>query len=806
MAIRTVPKINNSSLAFGGSIYSISINAGYDGGPTKLTISIINETGVYSEPILNSSLVLTMGNNPTDPNYLIFRGIIFAYNDNNEQGGGQKILTIEVVDNSLFLDRTNVTMFKRGILGLAGVPFVKVKTIIVDSPNPSISTDGTGQIVVNPEKKSASVSRNLQRLNKSSFTIGSGGWIIVGEEQFPDDSCAIPDVKYNFSMLKSVANHLLDSMPDIQPLYLQTYEGTLRQVLQSWCADFGFSFYWDWSQDKLFFIDLRQGITNIPDVEECSVLSKKVSKTLEGTFKQYGVAVYAKPISKINDFSNSTTVYYPFQCPVFDVAYLTSDGNYGGGRTRRQFINSCILSYYNSALRKIYNSHFTLTDGLTSVVGITAKTSISQATAISILQAGFPNVYQSLAKFQNQYLVYLGIYDGSVESKWEQIEAEIASNYIGKYYRGLGTSNSSIRFCSDNLVYNYDYSASPQGVNFDGLQNGPVPFENLILSTKGHATVQPSNFKIFTASGAMSKSIEEFNLALGLENYNTDDLLSYNLINVPLEGANLGSIPDSIKTSLNLSDEQLRKYSLIITPLQSRVQANLQINFGSTRGQNLKESSISSVPQPISECQTKYFSLACKNAEQQARDIAFPNSNNVQPSPPPEGKTNKDGDGVTISLGGKSVVALAPSDANYQGVITQSTSIELLTTTDTIYKSFGDIGDGAGVAEIRVAIDNITDDYLTQSEIPNLSAADVQKAQTLSSSTPRHIIEYTTSDLQNNLPISVQRGLESLDVTVSDTGLSIQYTYGNKPPAPPQLDIRLRAVESRFNRTTFAAQ
>lgn len=802
MAIRNIPNIVGPS--FGGFIYGLTFQNGFSSTPSRLTISIINETGEYQDPVLNSAATISIGD------IFKFNGYIYEFNNDKRQNG-QKILEVTLIDQSIILQRINVTLFKRGILGLTGSSYTATKQITVNNPNPQITVqpDGSYAVLINPETKQVPISRTLQTIAKGNFDLKKGGYIIIGKEIFTDSppNCEIPNVQYNFTMLKEATGNLLDGMPDIQPLYYNTYEGKLSDVLSSWCADFGFSYTWDFNKNKLFFIDLRQGIPTVPDLEDCEVLSKSTSKTLDGSFKQYGVAVYAKPKNKFNSANTSTTTYTPYSFGPFDVDFLVGGGStgYGGNRTKTQFISSCILSYYNSALRKIYNAHFTDEFGqFNEVLGIKSLTTRINKTSIEpFLLSTNPNLSESFEKYQGNYGVYLAVYDSSEESKWEKLESDIASNFIGKYYRGLSVENSVIRYCTNDLIYNYSYSVTPQGTDFDGKSNGPLPFQNLILT---NYTPTSSIYKIFTRSGGFSHSTQQFDQALGIENYSQSDLLDWNFQILPLAGANLQNFPSSIKKQLNLSDEQLRTYSLIIFPTYDQVKKVLQINFNPYRGRNRSESAVLQSTKPSSNCQFVGSELLCKSAEEEAREIAYPNQSNSSATPPQIGLLSTVGYGLTISLAGKSVSVVAPADGSYQGYIEIDESIEVLLKKENIYQSYGNIEDGDGVAEIRVSVNNITDNFFEDEQTRGLTELDVVNALTSKSVVPRKVIKYTASDFQNNLPLSVENGLESLDITANDQGLDISYTYGNKPKVSPPLDVQLRNVQSQFNRTTFAAQ
>lgn len=109
----------------------------------------------------------------------------------------------------------------------------------------------------------------------------------------------ILEVDYSFLDLVTAVNsgwppvriHNTLSLNGIQN-YRANYTGTLREVLSSWCRDFGWGFYWD--DGSIKFIDLTVGIDiDFKNLDKsCDVISINESKTLNGVS------------------SNSVTVYF----------------------------------------------------------------------------------------------------------------------------------------------------------------------------------------------------------------------------------------------------------------------------------------------------------------------------------------------------------------------------------------------------------------------------------------------------------------------------------------------------------------
>ena len=210
----------------------------------------------------------------------------------------------------------------------------------------------------------------------TGFTI-DGGFMMLGTEEFEEKLCGnAPNVSYNFTELLNslrkagvpIVNHdgsqgshlrienqdVVDAngeqtfdgngdpitqkvkianpaWPDKNPRYRQNYIGTLREVMEQWCAVFSLDFYYkdrDSEQAGFYFLDLKVGadITAIRDVvdptttlgkefgatsdQKSVILSYKESSTLENTYIQGVITSNIKPFS-VKERKKSVKRYVP---------------------------------------------------------------------------------------------------------------------------------------------------------------------------------------------------------------------------------------------------------------------------------------------------------------------------------------------------------------------------------------------------------------------------------------------------------------------------------------------------------------
>jgi hypothetical protein len=149
---------------------------------------------------------------------------------------------------------------------------------------------------------------------------------MLGTEEFSESPCGdLPNISYNFTeLLDSLDFHGLNiseftdqgSPVDKNTKFRQNYVGTLREVLEQWCAAMSLDFYWDNESQKITFIDLEQGadITPAQDIVDPTtaigrefgtdwdatsvIVSYKESSTLQNTLVQRVITSNTKPYQK----------------------------------------------------------------------------------------------------------------------------------------------------------------------------------------------------------------------------------------------------------------------------------------------------------------------------------------------------------------------------------------------------------------------------------------------------------------------------------------------------------------------------
>lgn len=111
----------------------------------------------------------------------------------------------------------------------------------------------------------------------------------------------ILNVEYSFLDLIQAVNSgwppvRINSAPYTQGAteFKRDYTGTLREVLNNWCRDFGWMHYWEDGQIK--FVDLRAGISvNLRGLDsDCNVASITTSRSLEGTYSNSVIGYFGR--------------------------------------------------------------------------------------------------------------------------------------------------------------------------------------------------------------------------------------------------------------------------------------------------------------------------------------------------------------------------------------------------------------------------------------------------------------------------------------------------------------------------------
>jgi hypothetical protein len=308
------PEIKIGSVA--KKVYSIDLSGG-GSDPATLRVSFLADNTNYI-PNSNKEFTVQIGS------YYTFKGYIVSSSVRNSVSSGTtKELTL--VDTSIILDKLWV-----GLRGKDGPPQASLSTsnagLIGRSQNAS-----TNFGVLNPINSLSSA--NSLKSSTQPITIFEAqpdkfpsNLILLGEaidpckdfdSDNPIDKCDpcvqepiskvdclnsrsinILDVDYTFNDLIKAArskNIFFDSEFSSSTNYRAQYRGTLREVLNNWCQDYGYSFYWE--DGKVKFINLSNGIAIRDDAlksENCKIEDFSETKSIEGNAKNINIAYFGK--------------------------------------------------------------------------------------------------------------------------------------------------------------------------------------------------------------------------------------------------------------------------------------------------------------------------------------------------------------------------------------------------------------------------------------------------------------------------------------------------------------------------------
>lgn len=309
-------KVEFPAITIGGidrKVYSIDLSGG-GSSPASLSVSFLTDSSIYN-PSSQIEYAVSIGN------FYNFIGYITTVSTRESANGNTTEITL--VDTSIKLDKIFV-----GLKGKHGPP----QAFLGSSAN--YKKQLPNQIDV--YKVSPTVTSNTLNTNKLSNlsifeTQGNfppENFIFLGdaidpcrdilENQIdPCDPCSssiegavqslldcernrsfqILDVDYTFPDLIRAAqakgitfNNLFSHLVN----YRAQYTGTLREVLSSWCQDFGYTFYW--RDNGIHFINLQRGIEINDSLvqQQCRVEEKVVSKSIEGNQKRINIAYFGK--------------------------------------------------------------------------------------------------------------------------------------------------------------------------------------------------------------------------------------------------------------------------------------------------------------------------------------------------------------------------------------------------------------------------------------------------------------------------------------------------------------------------------
>ena len=526
MARRNIENIkvgnNPNGKAFGGLIYNLNCNIGQQGESTKVDLEIVSESGTYAidDQSLNcvNPITITVGDTAKAGGYLVFKSMFpIAYEYSNSLSA--KTLKVTFVDGSSILEKIQVVILNKQACPanfqeadwrgfdptwyIAGFnPYATLWQVPVKCNNtcPSTGFPAWGPGSRNPWLPT--LENRFNNRNPSGLPLGAprpsvapytqfgsramvtnvdprnlalGGAIIVGQDDFVSSGCQIANVSYTFADLYRIVNDVLGipmlnfaDMVGFNAPVRESFSGTLKDVLNDWCALFGLGYTWDFGSDSLVahalndpqlandMADLYQ-IVDTEDFEATTadnpiaVSDITFTKSLEGTYHQDDISTYSKPARKSTqrqEFINRI-LFAPLTLHSI-IPYEEGTAGWNaltGHRTEEELIISSILSKYNQNARTLYNFFIIArkTNDFANIgagfsdygrpLGLSLKHKLTDDERNDLLSytMNIKDYVANSKQYGKDAAAFLGTYSEEKERGWIDWERKIA-DFIGKYY------------------------------------------------------------------------------------------------------------------------------------------------------------------------------------------------------------------------------------------------------------------------------------------------------------------------------------------------------------------------------------
>ena len=341
-------QVDGSFEIFGGKIYNASFTNNFSDAPSTMTINVVNETGEYEIPELDAESVKELYEIQIGEKILGQYSLMKTRTSVNKSG---KVLELTFFDITMNFDKIYIGLHKKhGIIPRSETEdyterlksFSKKDTLL--ALNGVNADKGTGEI---EERPMFHIQRDEDQEITPLIILGRefhpcdadrDGYLDLDKDIFNTDGCdpcptcpedkydgsldrqrcldlecsEIFEVRYNFKALieaieaffqQSGINIVLEegegNIPEINELYFADYEGTLREVLKRWAADFSFNFYVENVEDQptLKFIDTKveTDIIGKEELKDEDIISFEETQSIENTQNSASISLYKQP-------------------------------------------------------------------------------------------------------------------------------------------------------------------------------------------------------------------------------------------------------------------------------------------------------------------------------------------------------------------------------------------------------------------------------------------------------------------------------------------------------------------------------
>lgn len=542
--MRSIPRVEVGGVNM--PIYSLDFSGGGQ-EKSEVTIQFVNRNGTYQIPERNGQNLVSI----RIGNFFDFTGYCVTATLNNQVQGGNT-LTVKYTDTSTILDFYHV-----GLKGVHGPGFTTTATgtfsnmILVGT-----QVDPCQDLPVNKTDPCAPA---------CSDEGGNSAAPIF--DCIKERSLKILEVSYTFNDLRNAAQSIgvrFNNFPPINNNYRANYTGRLREVIKSWCEDYGLTFYW--SDSSVNFVDLKVGVSiNDSGLDTGSNLrTKSVSYSIEGNTTIGNIAYFGAE-GETRSYSCSANTSKRFVLTPITLYDLFYDSATSGGGASGRFLRSvygtsqpmnylqaaCAMSYYSVDYRDLF--FFYNVYGITGpeqaqawiddpsnlpMVALGNVTPTVVLTAPGVLVPGAGDIphsdkeraFMSLVNrmsakesrlfFKNKGYFIIADYNEALHEKITTMEKELSENFIGKYWIRKAADGNLYSFDAPDATVQYYSYGSEIAFPFlqylpDAVQNGSDFLESIIDADEGSTT--HSKFLLMERSAMWVPSSNSRELELFLE-------------------------------------------------------------------------------------------------------------------------------------------------------------------------------------------------------------------------------------------------------------------------------------------------
>jgi hypothetical protein len=834
MAFKVIETIKVNNLvgrAFNGYIYACNVSIGFSESPTKVILNIVSENAFddFSSDIYDFNLGLNLYK--IEIGSLIFEDLSLISAEETYEVG-KHFATLTFLDKSYILDKIFVGLINRhGKEGIVDKEYeFKIKVMCEDC---SALPNFNGKV----KEQDVTIKRTLN-VGKYANISQAGGYILLGEEEFVENKCDLPDINYNFTSLATILKESLGTVLTVDPSinnvdlnrdYRQAYIGTLREVLSNWCSDFGFTFYYDFRSKSIKFIDLRSPVNNIAAIKteilkyrntnasvatDSSTQKIVYKKTIEDTYDQNHISYYVKASATKQATYNK---YYTYKFSPLTLSHVF--GVRAAFKTISNLYASCALAKYAPDFRVLF--HLLIDEWRPlGIRRLSDRFSSSDLTDLAVNGFGVDNL-KGLSNSING-TVYLIAYSQDTENFWLNWERDIANNFIGKYQALLLSPKKvwdEAKSCTTKQYRRKTFTTEPPSKFTDYLSD--LPFASLLMSSSNLGVFFGQGFQ----QGLWKFIIFERDAVWGTDPGSFLDYLDvqaaqqYKPYIIPLDDLQkqrlLSALELSKKTGLlNQAQANYNQLAIAFIPSISQIRSVFNVAFGARR--NGLEVLGGNVPNLVgekedctTECEEDIIRANCKNCNDTLAGFE---------EPPFRGLISNFAQSITVNFLNSWGYIVFPVEALYGGYAKEEN--EEKRVIPAVKSVFGNLNENLNqnTMGLQVVESNITNDfdailnsnnqYILNAPFPVSVGENVTTYQNL---TPQDYhtrihskISHSVKSANESISCEIiggdfsrlssylypDKGLYSIDMSLDSTeGLTSVLSFSNRPSVLPRKEV-----------------